>query len=139
MKQKKSDSRKIVVMPSTRRGGCDAKAIKANQQVEDILGKLKEFEELEKISSRLANYAESTGHELQKLKLASETKELDMVQRVAETLARLAAEIGATGMLRVCYQVLIAARQGQYEAIHNLQKNLHEEFVRFKATLQVAT
>jgi hypothetical protein len=139
MKLRKTESRKIVVMPSTRRGECDVKTVSQNKEVGSLLDQLKEYEELEQISSRLADYAATTGKELQKLRLASETKELDTVQKGAETLAHLSAELGATGMLRVCYQVLIAARQGQFEVIQTLQNTLNDEFVRFKATLRVAT
>lgn len=139
MKRKELSSKKIVVIPTARRSGTDAKLVQRPQNVKKILGQLRENEEMEKISKRLAAYAASTRKELVKLKQAAETHELDMVQRIAETLASLSAEAGVNEMLRICYQMVIAVRQGQVELIHTLQNALNEEFRRFKATLQVAT
>lgn len=139
VKDNRSNNGNIVVMPTTRRSGTDSRPQNLDDNTKELLVRMKQYEEIETISNRLSDYATTTGHELQKLKFASETQELDMVQRVAETLARLAADVGATGMLRICYQVLIAARHGQFEVISGLQSALDDEFHRFKSTLQLAT
>jgi len=93
---------------------------------------------LKKLSNQVLVYADKAEKELTELQLAINAKDRDKVEKHSAALTGLCADVGATQMMRLCYQIQIIARQGSLGGADGLHQDLRKEFERVKSTLRLA-
>ncbi len=139
---KRLDSNKTIITPAARRGGADDNDSKDNQKgtptILNVIENLQGSEDLKKISTQILKYTDQVENELNQLQAAIAKKDRADTEAHAAVLTGLCSDLGATQMMRLCYQVQIIARQGSFSGAQGLHDDLLRQFSEVKDTLRIA-
>jgi len=140
---RKLDTSKRIVTPSARRGCSDDHSSESNKDshiptILSVIETLEGSEDLKKLSNQVLLYADKTETEMKELSTSIEAKDRAKVEKHAAALTGMCSDMGATQMMRICYQLQIIARQGSLGGAKDLYTDLQQEFETVKSTLRLA-
>lgn len=136
---KNQAARTFVVQPSARRCGADDVVAKEEVNTIDLLVKqAQDTDTFVAVSDRVFAFANAVDLEIRNLSDAQTRQDAVALEKGAQRIATLASEVGASDLIRCCYQLLITVRQGDHTGAFKISEQVSDAYAKLKTTLRLA-